>query len=60
MISKTSNLTIPDFTASYLFDPLRITDFQWSFSPRGKAWLAGNAKMTPREMAKFGHMVMNM
>ena len=59
MISKTSNMTIPDFADKYLFDPLGITDFQWGLSPNGKAWLAGNAKMTPRGMAKFGYMVLN-
>ena len=52
-------MTIPDFAARYLFDSLGITDFQWSFSPHGKAWLAGNAKMTPRDMAKFGLLVLN-
>jgi CubicO group peptidase (beta-lactamase class C family) len=59
MISKTSNMNIPDFAEKYLFDPLGIADFQWGFSPKGRAWLAGNAKMRPRDMAKFGYMVLN-
>jgi len=59
VISKTSNMRIPDFAEKYLFDPLGITDFQWGFSPNGRAWLAGNAKMRPRDMAKFGYMVLN-
>jgi CubicO group peptidase (beta-lactamase class C family) len=59
MISKTSNMTIPDFTDKYLFGPLGITNYQWGFSPKERAWLAGNAKMTPRDMAKFGYMILN-
>lgn len=59
LISKTSEMTIPDFASKYLFGPLGITNFQWGFSPKGRAWLAGNAKMTPRDMAKFGYMVLN-
>ena len=59
MISKTSSMKIPDFAKRYLFDPLGITDFQWGFSPNGRAWLAGNAEMRPRDMAKFGYMVLN-
>lgn len=59
LISKKSNMTIPDFANKYLFKPMCITDFQWGFSPKGKAWLAGNARMKPRDMAKFGYMVLN-
>jgi CubicO group peptidase (beta-lactamase class C family) len=59
MISKSSNMTIPAFAKSYLFNPLGITEFEWGFSPNGRAWIAGNAKMKPRDMAKFGYMVLN-
>jgi CubicO group peptidase (beta-lactamase class C family) len=51
--------SIPDFANKYLFGPLGINDFQWWFSPKKSAWLAGNAKMRPRDMAKFGFMVLN-
>ncbi|MDM8537783.1 serine hydrolase, partial [Desulfobacterales bacterium HSG17] len=59
LISKKSDMTIPDFANKYLFEPMGITGFQWGFSPKGKAWIAGNAKMKPRDMAKFGYMVLN-
>ena len=59
IISKTSRMTIPDFANKYMFNPLGIKNFQWGFSPKGRAWLAGNAKMTPRDMAKFGYMIQN-
>jgi len=59
IISKTSKMTIPDFANQYLFEPLGITDFQWGFSPKGRAFIAGNAKMKPRDMAKVGYMFLN-
>jgi CubicO group peptidase (beta-lactamase class C family) len=59
IISKTSKMSIPDFADKYLFEPLGITDFQWGFSPKGRAWIAGNAEMRPRDMAKIGYMMLN-
>lgn len=59
IISKTSNMTIPDFADTYLFEPLGIKEFHWGFSPKGRAWLAGNAKMKPRDMAKIGFLMLN-
>lgn len=59
IISKESHMSIPDFAEKYLFGPLGITDVQWWFSPQGNAWVAGGAEMRPRDMAKFGHMVLN-
>jgi CubicO group peptidase (beta-lactamase class C family) len=59
IISKTSGLTIPEFADKFLFEPMGIQDFKWGFSPKGRAWLAGNAKMKPRDMARFGYMVLN-
>lgn len=59
VISKKSHMSIPDFADKYLFEPLAITNFQWGFSQKGRAWLAGNAEMRPRDMAKFGCVVLN-
>ena len=58
-ISKTSTMTLPDFADTYLFVPLGIKDFHWGFSPKGRAWIAGNAKMKPRDMAKIGLLMLN-
>ena len=59
IISKTSNMAIPEFADKYLFEPMGIEDFRWGYSPKGQAWLAGNAEMRPRDMAKFGYLVLN-
>jgi CubicO group peptidase (beta-lactamase class C family) len=59
IISKTSGMTMPDFADKYLFGPLGIREFHWGFSPKGRAWLAGNAKMKPRDMAKMGLLMLD-
>jgi CubicO group peptidase (beta-lactamase class C family) len=48
--------TSPSFT---LMKPLGITGFRWGYSPKGRAWLGGNAIMRPRDMLKFGQMCLN-
>jgi CubicO group peptidase (beta-lactamase class C family) len=59
IISRQSGMSISDFADQTLFGPLEITDFKWGLSPKGRAWLAGNARMKPRDMARFGIMVLN-
>jgi hypothetical protein len=59
LLAKTSKMTIPDFAQTYLFTPLGIEEFHWGFSPKGRAWIAGNAKMKPRDMAKIGVLMLN-
>lgn len=56
MISKSSGLSVQRFADKNLMTPLGIESFKWGFSPKGLAWLAGNAHMRPRDMAKFGQM----
>jgi len=59
IISKTSKLTITEFADKYLFKPLGINEFQWGFSPKGRAFFGGNAKMKPRDMGKIGLIMLN-
>lgn len=59
VIAKTSKMTVPDFADAYLFEPLDIDTFHWGFSPKGRAFIAGNAKMKPRDMAKIGLLMLN-
>jgi len=59
IIINTTGLSAPLFADKYLMKPLGITGFHWGFSPKGRAWLAGNASMRPRDMARFGLMCLN-
>jgi CubicO group peptidase (beta-lactamase class C family) len=58
-IARGSGLTLDEFAERYLFEPLGIRGIQWNISPKGRAWIGGGARMTPREMAKTGQMMLN-
>ncbi len=55
-IEYLTGISIADFSQQYLFDPLGITTFMWSYSQAGEA-LSGH--MLPRDMAKFGQLYLN-
>ena len=59
IITRSTGLSVPRFARENLFGPLGITDFQWRFSPGGRAWLGGSASMRPIDMAKFGQMCLD-
>ncbi len=56
MMSKSSGLSVQKFANKNLMGPLGIDSFKWGYSPKGLVWLAGNAFMRPRDMAKVGQM----
>jgi CubicO group peptidase (beta-lactamase class C family) len=58
-ISKGSGMPLDEFAERYLFEPLEIRRFRWNTSPKGRAWIGGGARMTPREMAKTGQLMLN-
>jgi len=59
IIAQASGLSVRRFADKHLLEPLGIIDMQWGFSPKGHVWLAGNASMRPRDMAKFGQMCLD-
>ena len=59
IIAQSTGLSVRLFADKYLMAPLGISGFRWGFSPKGRAWLGGNASMRPRDMAKFGQMCLN-
>lgn len=59
IITKSSGMSVPLFAEKYLMAPMDMDGFRWGYSPKGLAWLAGNAHMFPRDMAKFGQMCLD-
>lgn len=58
-VARSSGLKVDAFAERYLFGPLGIERFRWQFSPQGRAWIGGGARMTPREMAKIGRLMLD-
>ncbi len=57
VISKASGLSIMDFSKKYLFEPLGISDYKWTTSPKGQGMTAGSFFMKPTDMLKIGKLV---
>ncbi|MEM0941426.1 MAG: serine hydrolase domain-containing protein [Bacteroidota bacterium] len=57
IISRMSKMSIMDFAAKYLFDPLEVEDYKWTISPKGKGMSAGSFYMRPIDMIKIAQLV---
>ena len=57
IISNASGLSLMDFTKKYLFEPLKISDYRWTTSPKGQGMSAGSFFMKPADMLKIGVLV---
>jgi len=51
-----TGMTLHDYAALYLFEPLGIQHFEWPFSPQGVTVGGSELALTARDMAKFGYL----
>jgi len=56
LVKLASSLSVDEFSKRYLFTPLRITNYNWQYTPAGQVDAGGHIVMTPRDMAKFGQL----
>jgi CubicO group peptidase (beta-lactamase class C family) len=60
IIERVSGKPLDAFAREYLFEPLKITDFEWKSYPRnGKISAAAGLRLRPRDAAKIGQLVLN-
>ena len=59
IIAHASKMTIPQFADQFLFQPLRITHYQWTKDPAGHAMTSGSFYILPRDMIKIGELVLH-
>lgn len=52
------NKSVMDFSREYLFEPLGITEYRWTVTPKGYGMTAGSFFMKPRDMVKLGELVL--
>ncbi len=58
MIDRTTG-DMAAFADQHVFEPLGITDYQWFQTPQSKAYGAGGIRITPRDLAKMGLLILN-
>ena len=59
IVTKVSGTNTRDFADEYLFQPLGITDYQWTKGEDGYYHGGSDIFLTPRDMAKFGYLYLN-
>lgn len=58
-IARGSAMPLEKFAAQYLLEPMGITSMRWAVSPQGRPWIGGGARMTSRDMARIGQMMLD-
>ena len=57
LVRSASDMTVKNFSRTYLFEPLGITNYNWqTLYPSGITCCHGDIYITPRDMAKFGYL----
>jgi CubicO group peptidase (beta-lactamase class C family) len=60
IISETTGTSALEFAQEHLFDPLGITDAEWTSDAQGRNWGYSSLYLTPHDMAKIGYLFLNM
>ena len=58
VLRRATAMPVDRFADQYLFRPLGISDFDWQQFEHGPVYLVGDLFLKPRDMAKFGQMVL--
>jgi CubicO group peptidase (beta-lactamase class C family) len=59
IITQATGQNTLDFAKENLFDPLGITTFRWTKDDKGYPNGASNLQLKPRDMIKFGSLILN-
>ena len=59
IIEESTGIPVDEFAKKYLFEPLQISDYYLYILPDGSTFTAGSMFMRPRDMAKFGYLIIN-
>lgn len=59
IITESIGMSTVEFAAENIFEPLEMTDYEWSTDDRGYNLGAAYLRIKPRDMVKFGNMILN-
>ena len=58
ILEQVTGMDVLDFARQYLFDPIGIGDVRWDKTASGHYHTDGGLYMTPRDMARFGYLML--
>jgi CubicO group peptidase (beta-lactamase class C family) len=59
IISQATHMTIMEFARKYLFEPLGISNYEWTTDSAGHGMTAGSFYVLPSDMLKIGLLILN-
>ncbi len=59
IIVKASGMPLQDFAKKYLFDPLNMTNYEWTMLMPNRDDIGIRVSLTPRDFAKLGQLYLN-
>ena len=59
IVQKTTGMTTLEFARKYLFNPLGISEVQWTYDQQNIYHGGHGLSLTSRDMAKFGYLYLN-
>jgi CubicO group peptidase (beta-lactamase class C family) len=59
IITEATGQNTLDFAIGNLFNPLDINDYEWVKDPDGYPYGPANLRILPRDMVKFGNLILN-
>ena len=59
LIQKGTGQSLPDFARATLFDPIGVGAIVWSNGSNGEPAAASGLRMTPRDLARIGQLILN-
>ncbi|MEM6877897.1 MAG: serine hydrolase [Bacteroidota bacterium] len=59
IISRASGMSVVDFARIHLFEPLGISEYEWTITPDGIGYTAGSFSMLPLDMLKIAQLVID-
>ena len=59
LVNKTTGMYLAKYLEKNLFSVIGIKDYFWKHTPKGLTDAEGGLYLTPRDLAKFGYLILN-
>lgn len=56
LLEQATGMTFGDYVDLHVFQPLGITDYEWSYTPQKRVMTGGGLNTRPRDMATYGYL----
>ena len=60
IVRRASGTSLDQFSRDHLFDPLGVEELEWQYMPDNVVFASGDLRLRPRDMARFGSLLLQM